>query len=222
FAPAADGATLLFFFSSRRRHTRSKRDWSSDVCSSDLASSLNQHPQLRSFPPVKSLRTAMISFPQSQRQRQPRRSQPRFLGSSAGPRTTSRPKRCPVISMAFDRIVSDREHPQLNVGCVLDVSAFCSTVISLPQSHRHTQRRAGFPFGDIYGVLLSLKTTSRPKRCPVKSLIIARSTPDTRGRSCTSCKRRRWRHQGRPGYTPEYQWYRLSSRRLGFLLHRYR
>src|SRR5699024_11407326 len=29
-------ATLFFFFSSRRRHTRSKRDWSSDVCSSDL------------------------------------------------------------------------------------------------------------------------------------------------------------------------------------------
>src|SRR5699024_11284050 len=28
----------VFFFSSRRRHTRSKRDWSSDVCSSDLAS----------------------------------------------------------------------------------------------------------------------------------------------------------------------------------------
>src|SRR5438105_649163 len=27
-----------FFFSSRRRHTRSTRDWSSDVCSSDLFS----------------------------------------------------------------------------------------------------------------------------------------------------------------------------------------
>src|SRR5690606_40879911 len=27
---------LLFFFSSRRRHTRFSRDWSSDVCSSDL------------------------------------------------------------------------------------------------------------------------------------------------------------------------------------------
>src|SRR5699024_12171927 len=26
----------FFFFSSRRLHTRSKRDWSSDVCSSDL------------------------------------------------------------------------------------------------------------------------------------------------------------------------------------------
>src|SRR5690349_23117943 len=29
----------FFFFSSRRRHTRSLRDWSSDVCSSDLARS---------------------------------------------------------------------------------------------------------------------------------------------------------------------------------------
>src|SRR5690625_7802906 len=28
--------TLIFFFSSRRRHTRWPRDWSSDVCSSDL------------------------------------------------------------------------------------------------------------------------------------------------------------------------------------------
>src|SRR5206468_10013063 len=29
----------FFFFSSRRRHTRSDRDWSSDVCSSDLFAS---------------------------------------------------------------------------------------------------------------------------------------------------------------------------------------
>src|SRR2546429_2305462 len=28
---------FFFFFSSRRRHTRCSRDWSSDVCSSDLA-----------------------------------------------------------------------------------------------------------------------------------------------------------------------------------------
>src|SRR6266498_5057248 len=28
---------ISFFFSSRRRHTRCGRDWSSDVCSSDLA-----------------------------------------------------------------------------------------------------------------------------------------------------------------------------------------
>src|SRR5690606_40842980 len=29
----------VFFFSSRRRHTRFSRDWSSDVCSSDLTKS---------------------------------------------------------------------------------------------------------------------------------------------------------------------------------------
>src|SRR3712207_7833422 len=32
----AGGVTVSFFFSSRRRHTRDWRDWSSDVCSSDL------------------------------------------------------------------------------------------------------------------------------------------------------------------------------------------
>src|SRR3989440_1547536 len=32
---------FVFFFSSRRRHTRSDRDWSSDVCSSDLCSPLD-------------------------------------------------------------------------------------------------------------------------------------------------------------------------------------
>src|SRR5439155_12539571 len=31
------GRSSCFFFSSRRRHTRWPRDWSSDVCSSDLA-----------------------------------------------------------------------------------------------------------------------------------------------------------------------------------------
>src|SRR6266496_5831691 len=33
-----DNFCFFFFFSSRRRHTRSLRDWSSDVCSSDLRS----------------------------------------------------------------------------------------------------------------------------------------------------------------------------------------
>src|SRR3712207_1437842 len=32
---------LFFFFSSRRRHTRYWRDWSSDVCSSDLDEQLH-------------------------------------------------------------------------------------------------------------------------------------------------------------------------------------
>src|SRR5205085_7750429 len=36
---------VLFFFSSRRRHTRFDCDWSSDVCSSDLSPILDQLPQ---------------------------------------------------------------------------------------------------------------------------------------------------------------------------------
>src|SRR5699024_12077909 len=36
-----------FVFSSRRRHTRSKRDWSSDVCSSDLLLHEEQKPILK-------------------------------------------------------------------------------------------------------------------------------------------------------------------------------
>src|SRR5215813_5950077 len=40
---------FFFFFSSRRRHTRCGRDWSSDVCSSDLAfrSIETRRPQIR-------------------------------------------------------------------------------------------------------------------------------------------------------------------------------
>src|SRR2546430_5862773 len=34
---------FLFFFSSRRRHTRFDCDWSSDVCSSDLSSQFRFH-----------------------------------------------------------------------------------------------------------------------------------------------------------------------------------
>src|SRR5690606_15904740 len=33
---------FVFFFSSRRRHTRFSRDWSSDVCSSDLTLEVEQ------------------------------------------------------------------------------------------------------------------------------------------------------------------------------------
>src|SRR3712207_6988981 len=38
---------LIFFFSSRRRHTRYWRDWSSDVCSSDLGYLGEVGPALR-------------------------------------------------------------------------------------------------------------------------------------------------------------------------------
>src|SRR5207253_6791597 len=37
----------FFFFSSRRRHTRWPRDWSSDVCSSDLKSALRHLKRIK-------------------------------------------------------------------------------------------------------------------------------------------------------------------------------
>src|SRR6266536_5695309 len=48
--------TRLFFFSSRRRHTRSTRDWSSDVCSSDLRSI--KRGQIRDWSPSRRLLSA--------------------------------------------------------------------------------------------------------------------------------------------------------------------
>src|SRR5438445_8299323 len=40
----------FFFFSSRRRHTRYWRDWSSDVCSSDLVDGLDASAVHDDFP----------------------------------------------------------------------------------------------------------------------------------------------------------------------------
>src|SRR3989442_9054178 len=47
---------IFFFFSSRRRHTRCGRDWSSDVCSSDLGSKAGSGghlSELKAWDPVK-------------------------------------------------------------------------------------------------------------------------------------------------------------------------
>src|SRR4030066_689865 len=51
---------LFFFFSSRRRHTRFKCDWSSDVCSSDLSAFIAD--QLRGAMNADDFRDYMLSF----------------------------------------------------------------------------------------------------------------------------------------------------------------
>src|SRR3989442_12359832 len=43
---------LCFFFSSRRRHTRCGRDWSSDVCSSDLTRRGTPIRETKLLPPL--------------------------------------------------------------------------------------------------------------------------------------------------------------------------
>src|SRR5438309_5536963 len=42
-------SVLIFFFSSRRRHTRWNCDWSSDVCSSDLIRDLEHRGERRRY-----------------------------------------------------------------------------------------------------------------------------------------------------------------------------
>src|SRR5204862_643092 len=71
--------SFFFFFSSRRRHTRSLRDWSSDVCSSDLP------PQSKDRRPP----------PRPGRERHLRRQRqgPHALGRQTRVRRRSRPRR---------------------------------------------------------------------------------------------------------------------------------
>src|SRR2546421_8017697 len=52
---------FFFFFSSRRRHTRSDRDWSSDVCSSDLSTSTLAGPPFSIAPYYTSLATNSVA-----------------------------------------------------------------------------------------------------------------------------------------------------------------
>src|SRR5699024_12066961 len=87
---------ILFFFSSRRRHTISKRDWSSDVCSSDLC---------RTCPPTPP----------------PWGCPPRWCGwatSSAAPPTTWTSRPCRILPTSAFQIgrASCREREYITVG----------------------------------------------------------------------------------------------------------
>src|SRR2546430_14952269 len=71
--------TILFFFSSRRRHTRFDCDWSSDVCSSDLRTGIpmvsNAVAMLAAWYPVTlflALKSRHARFPQIQSRRHAR------------------------------------------------------------------------------------------------------------------------------------------------------
>src|SRR5206468_4559187 len=61
---------VIFFFSSRRRHTRSDRDWSSDVCSSDLkAAESLQKRSTESRPAMKQATQQLEKFNQAMTKR---------------------------------------------------------------------------------------------------------------------------------------------------------
>src|SRR6266487_3976125 len=57
-----NGYWFLFFFSSRRRHTRWTGDWSSDVCSSDLPALAKAKQRARNVTCLNSLKQWSLSF----------------------------------------------------------------------------------------------------------------------------------------------------------------
>src|SRR5690606_30510644 len=70
---------LVLLFSSRRRHTRFSRDWSSDVCSSDLASKGRRFQCKRALTSKTSLKGSRSSGPSAVQHVANRRREPLYL-----------------------------------------------------------------------------------------------------------------------------------------------
>src|SRR5439155_6609775 len=89
--------TVFFFFSSRRRHTRWPRDWSSDVCSSDL----------HGFKSRWGRQTCSLAvFPVSVRP----------LAASLAPRCTIRVRRDEVLSRRALVVIESLRIPKCSAG----------------------------------------------------------------------------------------------------------
>src|SRR5439155_6750971 len=84
-----------FFFSSRRRHTRWPRDWSSDVCSSDLTHPRDADTGWRRARRCRSGRAAARAAPQSPESPAPRpgRSEERRVGKECRNRRSAEPEK---------------------------------------------------------------------------------------------------------------------------------
>src|SRR2546422_10715350 len=70
-------SVCFFFFSSRRRHTRCSRDWSSDVCSSDL-----EHRDARKAPDSAAARPRLDDREERVKTLRGERSEERRVGKS--------------------------------------------------------------------------------------------------------------------------------------------
>src|SRR5947207_15678912 len=95
----------LFFFSSRRRHTRSLCDWSSDVCSSDLG---NLAPSLSEIgvPGVSSLEIPGSILCEEIR-RHPRRRKKRRRSEE---RRVGKERRCVVSMDQIEKLIASVGH----------------------------------------------------------------------------------------------------------------
>src|SRR5690606_40298915 len=86
------GQSSCFFFSSRRRHTRFSRDWSSDVCSSDLAAKKSRFKAKLLRPAASSKADAwtFVVLPKSVSEKLPRRGRTTVEGTLNGCRSEER------------------------------------------------------------------------------------------------------------------------------------
>src|SRR5438128_6570415 len=101
---------IIFFFSSRRRHTRCYRDWSSDVCSSDLVDLW----QLK----AKALEAAAESSPSKE---------------------NSRAQVEMLLPMMAEAVEADNYEAALALGKIAEVAARKSKVIALVTSVQKRQ-----------------------------------------------------------------------------------
>src|SRR5438132_5572266 len=100
------GAVPLFFFSRRRRHTRSLCDWSSDVCSSDLWKPRTRHGRRLERTDPRAIARGGEAAPR-RHPRPPRQQRTRALLAPSGPveaaagtarSTDRRPRLAPVLA----------------------------------------------------------------------------------------------------------------------------
>src|SRR5438067_2232940 len=97
--------TFLFFFSSRRRHTRSKRDWSSDVCSSDLW-------RVTAFRTLRCPRSNVSSRPE--------------IGHQLNGSMRDGPSVAPYFGLAFDRMLGMIEASVTRARCTSAAREYCN------------------------------------------------------------------------------------------------
>src|SRR5256885_8968659 len=83
---------VLFFFSSRRRHTRLQGDWSSDVCSSDLFSTtIFAHTlHMKHLPPHRQVISWFVTLPQVQHHSDSKRAKKSEFFSNEGTKKIGR------------------------------------------------------------------------------------------------------------------------------------
>src|SRR2546421_4485634 len=119
---------VFFFFSSRRRHTRSDRDWSSDVCSSDLI--FQSGPGVVAIPEQQARLHALAV------------ADPEGLGGRA------RDVLLDILEMDVDRGMSDRKSTRLNSSHdQISYAVFCLKKKKNINKHRDHQKREREMYG---------------------------------------------------------------------------